>query len=703
MCHSEVQLINQYIFSRRTSPLLQHDFATLKQQYDDLYKRNAEAEAELEANIKNLLTHMDQQKGGGGKNNVPLDDDEIAELHEQVSLYKEQVDILQSQKLELEQEVAKAQKQTLDVRSERDQFWSNEIRKLQQALAQLRLERDKFKNSSSTLVQSQMDLSNLQKEHASLQKKFLATQVHLEECEKQVDEMDEREKAAQSNLANAERDLESLLKTLQTMERAADEARQREVATVKRENDHISKAESARLEKDQALQREAAVRQDLRRCEQRFEDELAAAHRKHDDDLQALYTRSKAIEQSLNTEIANLGLLLTESDVQKDKALREVRDTKETMEKVVNGLGNELSSLKSELGRAASRLTEAQVSLEESQNKSTRLETELVRAQEFVAKERNQWNEQMASLKMKNETLTNTNQQLQSQSIRLEEHMSTLSKELLDTKRASESTISRLQTRLQEAETGHKLSSEEWKQRLEEAYRLHELSEARTQELAHAQDLLATKWREENKSVRSHLTKLLQDEKAIVADLEKRVAEFEARVGQLVRERDQAMQFEQQYEQVRQAVECQSNVEPNRGGCLIIRLYVSLSFHFDSHFSQLKHSHELSMNDLSQRLQSVTQDLSLYASREPEYLSTQKALQQKLDRMEIEIKRVQRQYEAARKKAEFLETHQGTSLPTQQTNAPLPLQPALNIINQADQNIQPLPLASSLLPPTKKV
>jgi hypothetical protein len=134
--------------------------------------------------------------------------------------------------------------------------------------------------------------------------------------------------------------------------------------------------------------------------------------------------------------------------------------------------------------------------------------------------------------------------------------------------------------------------------------------------------------------------------------------------------------------------------------------------------SQLKRSHELAVSDLTQRSQILSVELSSYASREPEYLLVQKTLQGKLDRAEIEVKRLTRQYEAARKKADFLES-QSAGVGGGGGGVPQPLQPSLAIMNQATTStngrpgssgpgasyLQPIPFAQSLLPPSfaKKV
>jgi len=139
---------------------------------------------------------------------------------------------------------------------------------------------------------------------------------------------------------------------------------------------------------------------------------------------------------------------------------------------------------------------------------------------------------------------------------------------------------------------------------------------------------------------------------------------------------------------------------------------------------QLKKSHETVVGDLGHRLNVLTGELSLYASREPEYLLASKTLQGKLDRAEIEVKRLTRQYEAARRKADFLETsaHQGLGGggggAVQPLSMHMPLQSASGIINQAQPSqinpmlsssvgraglasaYQPLPFAQSMLPPT---
>ena len=156
--------------------------------------------------------------------------------------------------------------------------------------------------------------------------------------------------------------------------------------------------------------------------------------------------------------------------------------------------------------------------------------------------------------------------------------------------------------------------------------------------------------------------------------------------------------------------------------CCVVHCYF---FHF---VFQLKKSHETVVGDLGHRLNVLTGELSLYASREPEYLLASKTLQGKLDRAEIEVKRLTRQYEAARRKADFLESsaHQGLGggggggAVQPLSSMHMPLQSATGIINQAQPSqqinpmlsssvgraglasaYQPLPFAQSMLPPTR--
>jgi hypothetical protein len=213
--------------------------------------------------------------------------------------------------------------------------------------------------------------------------------------------------------------------------------------------------------------------------------------------------------------------------------------------------------------------------------------------QEFGAKERAQAHEASHALKLKNESLTLANQNLHVQVARLSEAVARMEKESSEQRRTSEGLIGRLQAQLLDSESSRKQSVDELKQRLEEAYRLHEVSEARTAELSASQDVLSSKWREENKHVRAHLSKLLTEEKAVSGGLHKRVADLEARCQQLVRERDQAMSFETAYEQT-------------------------------------KKSSEQSAAELGQRVQLLSAELSAYAAREPEHMLAAKTMQGKV-------------------------------------------------------------------------
>lgn len=133
---------------------------------------------------------------------------------------------------------------------------------------------------------------------------------------------------------------------------------------------------------------------------------------------------------------------------------------------------------------------------------------------------------------------------------------------------------------------------------------------------------------------------------------------------------------------------------------------------------QLKKSHELTVVDLTHRLHNATHELSQSATREADFQLLQKQLQTKVDRYEIELKRCQRQYEQARKKAEFLEGQLATSTSAVALASArsMPLQPALGIMNQATgatasgaptdatttstpAHLQPIPVPQSLLPP----
>jgi len=253
----------------------------------------------------------------------------------------------------------------------------------------------------------------------------------------------------------------------------------------------------------------------------------------------------------------------------------------------------ELLGLKSSLSSAQSQVAELQQNSEAHLAKLRRAEAELGRMQEFGAKERAQAHEAAHALKLKNESLTLANQNLHVQVARLSEAVARMEKESSEQRRTSEGLIGRLQAQLLDSESSRKQSVDELKQRLEEAYRLHEVSEARTAELSASQDVLSSKWREENKHVRAHLSKLLTEEKAVSAGLHKRLADLEARCQQLVRERDQAMSFETAYEQT-------------------------------------KKSAESTAAELGQRVQLLSAELSAYAAREPEYMLAAKTMQGKV-------------------------------------------------------------------------
>ena len=658
-----------------------HDFAQLKAQYDELFKRNNEAEAELESNIKNLLGHMDAQKGGAGAKKGPLDEDEVSELQEQVSLYREQLAIVNSQKLELETEVNKLHASLGEMKAERDQHWAAEVKKIQSQLAALRLERDRYASSSSNLSQTQLDLVALQKDHASLQKKFMSAQVSLEALEKNLEESMDKEKTASASLLHAERDLESLLKTLQNMEGEMESMKAKEVASVKRENEALAKMEAAKLAQAQAQLREQNLSREVARANEKLEFELSQAHKQAAEEVAALYERSKTNESKLNEEIASLSLVVAELEAQKDKAVRESSLAKAQADQVYTAVQGELLALKSSLDSAKAQLSEMHQAAENHLSKLRRQEAELSRAQDFFAKEKAALQESNQGLKMKHEAASLAAQNATAQAQRLADNLARLERDHAELKRTSETAVSKLQSALLDSEAARKAESDDLKRRLEEAYRLHEQSEARASELLATQEVLSGKWREENKHVRSHLSKLLTEEKTASAALHAKLAEAEARVSQLMRERDQAMQFQTQYE-------------------------------------SLKRSHEQSQAELGHRINVLSSELSAAAAREPEYLLALKTSQGKLDRAEIEVKRTTRQYEAARKKVEFLEM-QAMQLPAAQASAPvMPLQNQTGILNQAQGSnpmlsssvgraglassgtYQPIPFAQSLLPPS---
>lgn len=652
----------------------------MKAQYDELYKRNAAAEAELESNIKQLIAAMDAQKGArGGAPAGPLDQDEIAELAEREQLRREQLDIVESQKVELEQQLTKAHGALNEARAERDAFWSNEIKKLQSQLASLKSERDKLSLSSQTYQQLQLDHSSLQKEHAALQKKYLNAQVAMEQLEREVESATEKEKSSAANLLHAERDLESLLKTLQNMEKEIDNYKRKEIEYIKRENESLAKVEAIRLEKQQVSLREQSLANDLRRADERLRFELSQAQQKSEEELTALYERSKEQESKLQNEINNLSLVVAELESNKDKLTREANNAKSLQQEFLERTQEEMLSLKQSLNAAQSHVSELQTSNENLLTKLKRNEAELSRSQEFFAKEKQSLSESVHALKLKNENLTLANQNLSIQSQRSADQAARLDREFTELKRISESTIGRLQSQLLDLEAARKNAVDDLKARLDEAYRMHENSEARAVELLAAQDVLAKKWAEENKHVRQTLTKMLTEEKQNNALLNSRVAELEARVNQLIRERDQAMAFEQQYE-------------------------------------QLKKSHETAVADFTHRINVLTQEISTYASRDAEFAQSAKTLQSRLDRAEIEVRRLTRQYETQRKKAEFLEAQtQGiNTINTQVGVQPMvvPLGNNTRAINQsgamlsssvgrpgAASTYQPIPLPASLLPP----
>ena len=324
-----------------------------------------------------------------------------------------------------------------------------------------------------------------------------------------------------------------------------------EVAFVKREGEAIAKVEAAKLEKAQAQMREQSLARDLARLDERLQFELEQAHRQAAEEVAALYERGKETEEKLSGELSNLSLVVAELEAQKEKLQRDNTQVKSQADQVYSSVQNELLGLKSSLSAAQSQLNEMHLTAESNLAKLRRGEAELARAQEFFAKEKVQAAESMHAVKLKNESLTLANQNATVQIQRLSDNLARLEKEHGELKRTSEAAVSRLQSQLLEVEAARKAAVDDLKQRLEEAYRMHEQSEARASELMASQDVLSAKWRDENKHVRAHLSKLLTEEKTTTAALHQRLAEMEARINQLVRERDQAMNFQGQYEQVR--------------------------------------------------------------------------------------------------------------------------------------------------------
>lgn len=94
------------------------------------------------------------------------------------------------------------------------------------------------------------------------------------------------------------------------------------------------------------------------------------------------------------------------------------------------------------------------------------------------------------------------------------------------------------------------------------------------------------------------------------------MTQLETRVQSLLRERDHAMSFQQQYETSKK------------------------QFH-------------LALQDAEQRIAAQQQQLHAYMVREPALIEENRSLQSRLDRNEIEMKRSQRQQEQEQKKKEW--------------------------------------------------
>eukprot|EP01083_Nonionella_stella_P276992 941652_1 len=617
----------------------------VRESAETLKAHNTELQDELEHKIKKLLSRFENGKEPGG---VLTGDEEVRELITRAELLSEQNEIMREQQVSLQKRIQDAQieikekdnvsdnlretrSQLKDIsedhrriceefaeasdnldslRSQRNEL-SEQLKSTREELGAVGAELNECQNMrSEEMAGANSEISSLRSELQNMIEHSEENVEKMSNVQKSLDCATEREHVITAELDSYKSDLERALKSLRNSEKLSADLKERERDALRRVRQAREELCERALQCDQARAREQQCAKVIARLEERLTTEVADTKRSSDEEINKANSSFKSREESILAEIRRLQSLLSGALVNKDGAERESRSLERKLRAIVDSSNKEQERLNDELNIFRVAVKEAESQRDLADERSDRMRTELSKHRDEWQRERKVCELQVIELQKLQDAKDLQVAETQDQMHSMEQKIQKVSGKLEASRASYDKLKSKARAELDRWKSEKAREVRALESRVQEAYTMHEEAEARANELIQSQSAMSTKWNEESRSSLLHFQRVIRDLKEEIARVSARNVTVEERIGTLIRERDEAMGFQEKHAQA------------------------------NSEF-------QTTIAESERRLQETTKTLKEFADRESKILQENRSLETAVDRKQIDLNKLKRQMDIA--------------------------------------------------------
>eukprot|EP01138_Halocafeteria_seosinensis_P005821 gb/GECG01005950.1/.p1 GENE.gb/GECG01005950.1/~~gb/GECG01005950.1/.p1 ORF type:complete len:791 (+),score=162.27 gb/GECG01005950.1/:1-2373(+) len=344
------------------------------------------------------------------------------------------------------------------------QSMETEVTQLENEKQQLQESLYKYKTALEDLSrQSESDSSNLMERLKTVNNRTKELQRKLSERDEQMDALNARFKEVDLELNNARRDCEGMLRVIRSLEKQLNEYKSKEDTLTRREREVAEKMEEAETQKQSALSKAEADRDEVGRLCDRLESHKSEALNQEKDAVATVRERLNSQLSDKQVEIDRLEQKVGEVRAERDRALRDTASYKSDLSRVkqaheeskrthksdfassqrqsqdeISKQNNELQRVYKSLKGVQDELSEQKAISQESGKRKEHLESEVHSLKEELANVQNK----MAKLRSEKEAARN---QLHEQEATAQQREHNLRLELERTVQSFQAKVSTLQ------------------------------------------------------------------------------------------------------------------------------------------------------------------------------------------------------------------------------------------------------------------
>jgi len=370
---------------------------------------------------------------------------------------------------------------------------------------------------------------------------------------RELEDLRSRCRLVERELETTKRENEQLAKGLSSMEARKADCDRKEMAAYQQMKEAVEMVEQAKIERDQAMEKEQQAVRDVVRVNDRLRQQSAEAQSRLDTEMAVLRQQHKVQLDGCTAEIAKLESALNDSRAKLDRANRDKKTLESELEKLTMKLPADQARYQSELMSMRDRVDRM-----EKEREAAVADAES--AKTILARKQNQWQQdamllqtQLSDSARKLEETRRELEELKAERVKLTSAVDELQRngegtrkqrEGVEKKAAqqNEAVVRRLEAQIRDLEG-----------RLQDSYSAHHASSKEFNGLLSQHDKMASKWKEELRSSKARFERTVQELKADLVRQAARNEELGARLSTALIERsDMQSQLEEAEKNVRQ-------------------------------------------------------------------------------------------------------------------------------------------------------